>query len=313
MKYKLAILKDEAETLIFTIKHINVSYINGLRRTILSDIPSVVFDIKETTFHSNTSRLNNEILKQRLQCVPIYIKDLTIPLENYVVKISDQNDGDSIKYITTENFHIKNIQNDKFLDSHEVKKIFPPDPKTTDYILFARLKPKVTETIPGEKLEISAKMMISTAKESGMYNVAHTVSYHNSIDPVSQRQAWNSHLNELKKKTISADQIELEKMDWHNHAGKRYFLENSFEFIVETLGVYTNKELIQIACDVIIGKLQKIIANKEHLRIETSKTTIPYCYDIQLKDEDYTIGKIIEFILHSEFFQKKKCAIIRWI
>jgi len=30
------------------------------------------------------------------------------------------------------------------------------------------------------------------------------------------------------------------------------------------------------------------------------------CYDIILKDEDYTIGKILEFILYNKFFQEVK-------
>ena len=61
------------------------------------------------------------------------------------------------------------------------------------------MKPKITEDIPGEELNFSAKMTISTEKKNGMYNVAHTVSYFNLIDPVAQNQAWKTYLNELKK------------------------------------------------------------------------------------------------------------------
>ena len=30
------------------------------------------------------------------------------------------------------------------------------------------------------------------------------------------------------------------------------------------------------------------------------------CYDIHLKDEDYTIGKVLEFILYAKNITKKK-------
>ena len=62
---------EENGILTVIIDGINVSYINAIRRTILSDIPTLVFncfphDKNDADIHINTSRLNNEILKQRL-------------------------------------------------------------------------------------------------------------------------------------------------------------------------------------------------------------------------------------------------------
>jgi len=72
---------EDGDTLKFILRDINVSLSNGLRRTILSDIPSVVFKTSPTEENkcniiTNTTRLNNEILKQRLSCVPIHIPTL---------------------------------------------------------------------------------------------------------------------------------------------------------------------------------------------------------------------------------------------
>ena len=69
------------EMLMFTLSGVNVSLANAIRRTILSDIPLVVFRTtpyqqNKANIISNTSRLNNEILKQRLSCIPIHIKDI---------------------------------------------------------------------------------------------------------------------------------------------------------------------------------------------------------------------------------------------
>ena len=38
-------------------------------------------------FEVNTTRLNNEILKQRLSCIPIHIKDLEMPLQDYIMEL----------------------------------------------------------------------------------------------------------------------------------------------------------------------------------------------------------------------------------
>ena len=69
------------EMLLFTLSGVNVSLANAIRRTILSDIPLVVFrttpyEQNKANIIANTSRLNNEILKQRLSCIPIHIKDI---------------------------------------------------------------------------------------------------------------------------------------------------------------------------------------------------------------------------------------------
>ena len=81
MTSKISNLKEEDGKTIFTISNIDVSYVNAIRRTILSDIPIVVFkttpyEENKANIITNTSRLNNEIVKQRLSCIPICIKNL---------------------------------------------------------------------------------------------------------------------------------------------------------------------------------------------------------------------------------------------
>ena len=62
-----------------------------------------------------------------------------------------KNQGDTIQFITTEDFAIKH--KGKLISKSMVNKIFPPSPITGDYILFARLRPKISEEIPGEELK----------------------------------------------------------------------------------------------------------------------------------------------------------------
>jgi DNA-directed RNA polymerase alpha subunit len=100
---------DERGELRFTIDKINVSLANALRRVILSDIPTLVF---RTTPHAeskssitvNTSRLHNQILNQRLSCIPIHITDTDFPYKDYQVEINATADGNEIRYVTTKDF-----------------------------------------------------------------------------------------------------------------------------------------------------------------------------------------------------------------
>ncbi len=84
---------EDGDVLKFTLTGVNVSIANSIRRTILSDIPCVVFKTSPNEENNsnilvNTSRFNNEIFKQRLSCIPIHIHDLEMPLKNYLMEVS---------------------------------------------------------------------------------------------------------------------------------------------------------------------------------------------------------------------------------
>ena len=301
---------EEDGILSFTIGDINVSFINGIRRTILSDIPTLVFhcfphDENDAAIHVNTTRLNNEVLKQRLSCIPIHISDLSLPYKELVVEINMKNDSENTIDVTTEHFKIKNITSGKYLQDAAVRKIFPPCPITKDYILFARLRPKVSTIAPGEELSISAKMSLHTASEDGTFNVASTCAYKFTPDKLKQDQILQNKLAEISsEEKADPDVLALLQQNWYNHEGLRYFKKDSFDFKVETIGVYTNEELVHKACGILIEKLRYIHDNIDETGvIEKSISTIPNSVDITLKNTGYTVGKIIEYILHKNNYQ----------
>jgi len=119
--------RDENEGILtFTLSGINVSIANGLRRTILSDIPILAFKTfphneNQANFVTNTSRFNNEILKQRLGCIPIHIPDLKMPYNELLVEIHKKNDTNELMYVTTKDFRVKNTSSEKYLDESTVR------------------------------------------------------------------------------------------------------------------------------------------------------------------------------------------------
>ena len=301
---------EENGILDFTIEGINVSFVNGIRRTILSDIPTLVFhcfphDQNDADIHTNTTRLNNEVLKQRLSCIPIHISDASLPYKELVVEINMKNESENTIDVTTEHFKIKNISSGKYLQESAVRKIFPPCPITGDYIVFARLRPKVSTIAPGEELSISAKMSLHTASEDGTFNVASTCAYKFTVDKMKQDQIWQNKLVEISaEEKADPDVLALLQQNWYNHEGLRYFKKDSFDFKLETIGVYTNEELVQKACEILIQKLTSIHDTIEDAGIiEKSISTIPNSFDIKLINTGYTVGKIIEYMLHKNNYQ----------
>lgn len=311
-KVKLDNFEISNDFMTFTMKNINVSLVNALRRTILSEIPCVVFrtmpyEKSLVNISKNTTRLNNEIIKQRISCIPIHITDLSLPLEKYVVELDVKNDTNEIIYVTTKDFKIKDIESDKYLIDKEVHRIFPPNEITKEHILIARLRPQLSDDIQGETLTINAKMTISNAKEDSGFNVVSTCSYEFLKDVARIQSEWNKKEKELRNNGMNEEEISFEKDNWILHDAKRIYLEDQFKFIIETIGVFDNKTLINKSCDIINRKFQSIIdeCDNQTLKILDGETLMK-SFNIILENEDYTIGKCIEYGLYELYYKKQQ-------
>jgi DNA-directed RNA polymerase II subunit RPB3 len=300
----------------FCLSNANVSIANGLRRTILADIPIVVFrtapyEKNNATIQINTGRMNNEILKQRLSCIPIHISDVATPIENYQLEIDKKNETDIIQHVTTHDFKIKDITTGEYLSELKTKEIFPPDFITGDYIEFARLRPHISEEVQGEHIKMQCKFAIGTASEDSAFNVTSTCAYALTPDVEKQKQKWSEKEQELRNKTtgvpLTDEEIEFEKKNWFLLDAKRIVLPDSFDFILKSVGQITNKSIIYRACDIIIQKLLKFqnkLKMEQETMIEPTSTTINNCFDIIIHNEGYTLGKILEYVLFSSYYEK---------
>ena len=299
-------LSEENNYLKFTLSGVDVSIANSLRRIMLSEIPTFVFrttpyEKNNVIFEENTSRLNNELLKQRISCIPIYIDDLEFPKEKFIIELDVVNNTDSIIYITTQDFKIKDIETNKYLTESDTNKIFPPDKITNSYIDIARLRPKISDSIGGESLKIRAKLDIGNAKEDSAFNVVATCSYGATPDRIKSNDAWNVKVKELQQDNVN---IESAKKDWQYLEGKRFIKNNSFDFIVESVGQFKNEAIVYKAAKIMIQKINKFMDNiqEQDNMISEANTTIPYCFDIKLEGEDYTLGKVIEYVLYTKHY-----------
>lgn len=298
----------------FTIEGVDVSIANGLRRTIMSDIPVVVCKTypeseNNAIITKNTTRMNNEIIKQRLSCIPIHIDDMEFPIDTYILEIDETNTDENVNIITTEHFKIKNIQNDQYLPKDKVKKIFPPNSITKQYIDFVRLRPRISDEIPGESLVMTCKFSISNAKDDGMFNTTHTCVFSNTPDNDKIDSEWSKEEQKLKKDNPDKD-LTIDHDNYILLQGQRNFVLNSFDFVIDSIGIYDTTSLIEQGCNIIIKKLEKFIDDiqKNTDLIYQSETTIKNCFDIKLINEDYTIGKILEYYLYSEMYHTGKLS-----
>ena len=115
------------------------------------------------------------------------------------------------------------------------------------------------------------------------------------MDPIKIQDERDKFEKSLEEKNISADDLSDKLMNWENHTCKRYYKENSYDFTLESIGIWTNREIVEMACDIIISKLAKIKKKigESQITIESSNTAIKNAFDVTLDDETYTIGKLI--------------------
>jgi len=309
MDPRISNLIEEEGALKFTLTECNMSIANALRRIIVSEIPTFVFRTypyaeNKAEIRHNTTRLHNEIIKQRLSCIPIHIQDMSFPYKDYVIELDVKNDTDNIMYVTTKDFKIKNIVTERYSNESEVRQIFPPCPITHDYIEFARLQPKLSENIDGERLALRCALDIGTAGQDGAFNVISTCAYECTPDVEKANQAWAEKEKAFKKEGMKDEDIDFEKKNWFLLEAKRFYVENSYDFIIESVGVFENMEILTKACDIMIKKCETFMYDLEHgnVVIVPSDTTLKNGFDITLKNEDYTLGKVIEFYLYQNNF-----------
>jgi len=322
MATKIAELKEEDGIMTFTISNIDISYINALRRTILSDIRICVFkttpyEENNATITFNTCRLNNEIVKQRLSCIPIVINciELENPLDtikNYLLVVDVENNTDTTMIVTTKDFKILNTETNKYLEDGEVKKIFPPfippNGNGEYYIDFLRLRPKISDEIPGEKIKLTCKFTLGTSREDSMFNVTGTCSLGFTPDYEKMEEQLEIRKQKWKDEGKKEAEIIFESKNWKLLEGMRYVIKNSFDFIVGTVGIYDNDKIIMEACNILSSKMNNLkeLLTSDEVDIKRSDNLLENCYDITLVNEDYTVGNILNYELYSIFYTDLK-------
>ena len=312
----------ENDELHFTLTNINISFANALRRVMLTEIPSVVIRtenamVNQCAIETNTSRLNNETIKQRLSCIPIHMKvpmkknwdENDVPLlKNYQLEVDIKNDTKETLHITTEHFKIKNKNNEHYLTENEMKNIFPPNKITGNYILFLRLNPIFCDNIPGEQFKMTAEFSIATSKINSMFCQVSTCTSYPTPDVKRAKEKWESLEKKMMEENTSKEKMDFLKRDFMSLDAEQIYLKDSFNFIVKSIGVYDDIEIVKYACFVLQQKFLDFIdlLESDQVPILNSETTMENCFDVILVNEDDTLGRVLQYILYENYYLAKE-------
>jgi DNA-directed RNA polymerase subunit L len=222
------------------------------------------------------------------------------------MELDIENKTDTILYVTTKDFKIKNKETGAYLSEKDRDSIFPPDLKTGYYIDFVALLPFISEDLLGEKIHLTCPFSISSVKTNSMYNTTSCCSYGYTPDTSKIQDVLSQKKKEWKEQGLKEEEIEFQGKNWLLLDAQRITVSDSFDFIVETVGVFTNELLVEKACDILVDSLKDLqqLNDTNELQIKPSNSTLQNSLDIILVNEDYTIGKIIEYVFYSEYFSK---------
>jgi DNA-directed RNA polymerase subunit L len=357
IRYPYAKTWDKRNTNVeFELANVHFSTSNAIRRLMLSHVNTVGFRTEPYTACDinviiNDSPIHNQMTVHRLAMIPINVPTPEkFNVDDYLFIINIVNNTNSIRSITTEDFQIKQISTNKMLSREEVKKFFPPDPITGEYILLNKLRPKYfvpSKTISNEVVSemakdfdkpvdepmafhIEAKASISNGFENGHYCPVACACYVNTVDPERSDLGMKEYIdkqNELAKMQ-ETEPIPLEtlKRRFELTERARFFYVNDkgepnvFTFKIESIGVIPPLIIFHRAIDILKDKINTFVSNlmakNENVLTISASSNLNGGYNIVVKNEDDTLGNIVQShlcMLYADFTLPKEQRKLKYI
>lgn len=325
MDTKFIDIKNSKGVLNFQIKSdpenpLDISIVNGIRRTILQKIPTVGIPQDNIIIEKNATSLHNEFMKHRLSMIPLCI-DPTNYNHDYLFVLDVENKTDSVKIITTNNLKIfplkpENKQktdlpvnkdnydfNNEIPDKLKQKIIKPYKIKDIiSYIIITELKNKTSDK-EYQYFKCYFIPNVGNGSDNTLFNNISQCSYSYHEDDKLLKKAISDELK-LKKITSQASKKIFEK-EFTNSYKQRYYNRNDenepywYNFVIKSNHYFNSNKCFLIALELLIDQLNKCSDNFKLITIDPDKsrysvTTKPNNFEFILDNENDTIGNILQ-------------------
>jgi DNA-directed RNA polymerase subunit L/DNA-directed RNA polymerase alpha subunit len=303
----------------FTITPIHVSYVNTLRRIILTGVESVAFrsdmistgskagTTSDVTVILNDTPMTNEMLADRFGLLPINVTEpLAWKKENYVFTLDVEGTSDKAKYVTANDIKIT-LQADDGKEERVINtsELFPPHPITGQTSLLAMLQPNKDH----QRIHITAQASLGTGREHARFSTVSQCSYEYSLDNDEERieGMFTKWLLDAKKvSALSKDDAVYDKFkrEFNTMQIKRCYLVNakqqpySFDFTVESVGPLSVEYIVKRACEVgenMCTKYSNVDTGDLPGDISISPADSRIIgFDFLIRNHDHTLGNLLQ-------------------
>jgi DNA-directed RNA polymerase subunit L len=256
------------------LKDVPVSFVNGLRRILLSELPTVV--LSNIQILENSSSMTHEMLQHRISMLPVNVRpEETAVIRDTKLELRKGAEKDELE-LTTNDFSAEGPRPDVLLKDRDLG----------TPLLFLRLK-------PGESVHVKAS--VSTVTSGASQVCVSTFRNHIDLDvakidrdtfvakvgddPKAQREAGRVFDTFYIQRSFSRDK-ETGRPNW-------------FDLTVESIGVTPAKDLLRKAVELLKAKI-----------IESATAPIlrepEGWYSLEIPGETHTVGQLVQELFYIE-------------
>jgi DNA-directed RNA polymerase subunit L len=261
-------------------KNVPVAFVNGLRRILLSEIPTVV--VRDVQILDNSTKMIHEMLKHRVEMLPInvrpeeaaVIRDTKIELRYLPPATPDLTRKTAVE-ITSDDFAIDGPRPGIILKDRDLD----------EPLYFMRLQPT-------ESIHVKASLAVEM-KGTSQVCVA---TFKNHIDEEIAKLDKDTFVapagdddNERAMLAKIFDNYEIQRSYARDDEGRPYW----FDFAVESIGVTPAKDLLKQAAMIFKKKIETWCENP--IQREEGDW-----YSIETEEEGHTIGALAQILIYNQ-------------
>lgn len=279
---------NDKKTMSFKIRGMDTSIVNGLRRTLLSDIPVVAFkycpthpDINDITILKNTGSLHNEFIGHRMSLVPLCFSQLEVKnfqpsLYKFVLKC--ENTTTKPLVVTTRDIKVYTPTGD----------MYPPE--VHDNIFPMKSPILLTKLMQNQELHIEGFASIGTARDNAGRSAVSLSVYEFAVDEDLATKKENEIVEPSEKEDFrNLDRYRLFKQDADGNP-------TEFNFSIESACGMACDDLVDTALDTMSNGLNKIITGVRQITHSRSNNIEV----LLVEGINHTLGNIVSTHLQNK-------------
>jgi len=250
-----------------------VAFVNALRRTLISGIPTVV--VRDVQILQNTTQLPHEMMKHRVEMLPINVKpDDTTTIKDAKIELR-------MPVIT----EAKNVTTDDFVVSSANPHILMKDPEFDTPSLFLKVK-------AGESVHITGRLALETGSSSQVSTA--TASW--KVDPEMAKVEREKYVKENESDKDAGthfDNFLVQRCYYQDDQKRPYW----FNLDIESVGVLKAKELLSMAVRILRKQVNDYISEAmKNIKHEKDKGVFSILMDIG----GHTIGALLQSVIYAD-------------